>query len=418
MSRQTGPVITEFKMSGRYHLFAKVLAGTLFAMSSAVFAAPVTGLWRATVDVGGGVIPFRLALKESAGTLEGHFFDGTRSINPSSAGSIDHGKLRLDFASYGAFLEATVDGDRLDGIYARDGDKLPIHAVRAAEDVVPSSGGVPDISGEWIIPYASQKGETAWRLIIHQTGSALEASILRIDGDTGTLDGTYAAGAFHVSHYAGERAAKLDITPATDGSLSLVLTDSSGPMSLKALRPQQAQAQGATPSDPTQHTRLRNPDEALAFAFPDLHGQPVSNTDARFKGKVVLVNLMGSWCPNCHDEAPFLGQLYAKYRERGLEIVALDFELTPAQVSNPARVRAFIDRYQIKYPVLLAGLRKEVATQLPQAVNLNAWPTTFFVGRDGKVHSVHVGFTSPGSGQRDTEMRAAITQEIETLLGR
>jgi peroxiredoxin len=108
--------------------------------------------------------------------------------------------------------------------------------------------------------------------------------------------------------------------------------------------------------------------------------------------------------------------LYKKYHSRGLEIVALDFE-KPDQLPNPWRIKAFIKKYGLTYTVLLAGDRKDVHEALPQAVNLKAWPTTFFVGRDGKVKIVHVGFTSPGSGAHDAKLKAEITREVEGLLG-
>ena len=80
------------------------------------------------------------------------------------------------------------------------------------------------------------------------------------------------------------------------------------------------------------------------------------------------------------------------------------------------RLRAFIQRYRLKYTVLVAGIRQEVNEKLPQAVNLNAWPTTFFLGRDGKVRSVHVGFPSRGNTEFDRQARAEITQTVEQLL--
>ncbi len=124
---------------------------------------------------------------------------------------------------------------------------------------------------------------------------------------------------------------------------------------------------------------------------------------------------MGSWCPNCHDEAPFLQALYAKHHRQGLEVVALDFE-QPDQLADPQRLRAFVERYAITYPVLLAGDKAAVHEKLPQAVNLSAWRTTFFLGRDGRVDEVHVGFTSPASGARDTETKAAVEREVQSLL--
>jgi peroxiredoxin len=153
----------------------------------------------------------------------------------------------------------------------------------------------------------------------------------------------------------------------------------------------------------------------LTFSFPDLNGQIVSQADARFQGKVVVINVTGSWCPNCHDEAPFLSDLYRRYRSLGLEVVALSFEEAD-QLQNPARLRAFIKRYGIEYTVLLAGVPEELSAKLPQAVNLNAFPTTFFVGRDGLVQRVQAGFASPASGEFHDRGKAEITALVEALL--
>jgi thiol-disulfide isomerase/thioredoxin len=80
----------------------------------------------------------------------------------------------------------------------------------------------------------------------------------------------------------------------------------------------------------------------------------VSDTDPRFQGKVVIVSVTGTWCPNCHDEAPFLAGLYRSHHARGLEIVALSFE-EPEQLKDLTRVRGFIKQYGIAYPFLIAG---------------------------------------------------------------
>jgi thiol-disulfide isomerase/thioredoxin len=384
--------------------------------ANAVVAGPEAGLWQATAEVSGARIPFQLEIAGEGSSVHAHFFDGSRPTNPSGAGELRDGHLHLTFPSYAAVLDAKLAGERLEGTYtAGTNHPITIHATRGGPPVA-RAAAAPRIAGEWIIPFRSPKGESAWRLIVRQTGGSAQAAILRIDGDTGTLNGRFANGHFELSHFAGERPALLEATPSPDGSLKLVLVDGSGRRELSAVRPSIAAAEGVAPTDPTRHTSVSDGAQPFAFAFKDLSGRPVSNTDPKFRHKVVLVNIMGSWCPNCHDEAPFLQSLYARHHAQGLEIVALDFEQRPEQLVDPARLRAFIQRYGISYTVLLAGETKDVNAKVPQAVNLNAWPTTFFLGRDGRVKSVHVGFTSPGSGPRDAETRAGIEHEVETLL--
>ena len=103
--------------------------------------------------------------------------------------------------------------------------------------------------------------------------------------------------------------------------------------------------------------------------------------------------------PQLPRRSSLLTDLYRKYREKGLEIVALSFEETE-QLQNPARLREFIKEYGIEYPVLLAGTPEQLAEKLPQAVNLDTFPATFLIGRDGLVRSIHSGFARTRDGRR------------------
>jgi thiol-disulfide isomerase/thioredoxin len=206
------------------------------------------------------------------------------------------------------------------------------------------------------------------------------------------------------------------VTPQSNGSLQLQVASFHDTQTLTALRPAEARARNlAPPDDPMQHTKMKDPNQPLRFSFPDLSGRIVSDTDEQFQGKVVLVNITGSWCPNCHDEAPFLEELYRKYHALGLEIVALDFEQAE-QLKSLSRVHAFIKRCGIEYTYLVAGEPSQLNEKIPQAENLNAWPTTFFVGRSGLVRSVHVGFTSHASGELDSRLKDDVRNEVGQLL--
>ncbi len=404
------------KIGGRLCAMGAALAVLVSAaMASAEEASPVAGTWQATADLAGAQIPFRLELTGDHDKVGATFFDGSRPTNPASDGRIEGGHLHLTFPSYAAVIDATVTDGKLEGTYVTPTRSIQIHAVRGAAAAA-TGGPAPAIGGEWIVPYKSEKGEAAWRLIVRQTGASAEAAILRIDGDTGTLNGRYENGAFRLSHFAGERPATLEITPQPDRSLKLVLTDGGGARNLTAVRPTVASKAGIAPTDPTKSAGVQNRAEPFRFAFRDLNGKLISNTDARFRHKVVVIDIMGSWCPNCHDEAPYLQTLYAEHQKDGLEVVALDFEQRPDELVNPHHLRAFVARYGLTYAVLLAGETKEVNAKLPQITHVNAWPTTYFLGRDGRVKATHVGFTSPGSGQRDVETRRDVEKTIVQLL--
>ena len=401
----------------------RLIALTVFVLAlvtvpSRASAQPVSGMWDAAVVVnnrdGALEVPFRFELSGSGSNVKGSFFNGDDKTT-STSGSLENGKLSLSFDELGTRLDATLKDGRLEGEYSRGtrGAPYAFHAKRFAAIAV-GDAKIPAIAGLWNVQVGkSSKGEEAWQLIVRQAGAEVSAAILRIDGDTGTLTGAYRDGKFSLSHFSGARPLRLELTPGADGTLAVVQNTD---QPLTALRAEQANAKGLPkPSDPSRFTSVKDPTEPFRFSFPDLAGKIVSNTDPRFQGKVVIVAIGGSWCPNCHDETPFLVELYKKYRKQGLEIVELSFE-EEAQMKNPVRVKAFNKRYGVEYTVLIPGEPKELNDKVPQGVNLNSFPTTFFLGRDGKVRSAHAGFAGKASGKFHTELVEEYTALIERLL--
>jgi peroxiredoxin len=399
---------TRFASWSRAGLIALLAAGVGPAFAD---DPSLAGRWDATVVVNDLEVPFTFEIVEEAGELKGAFFNGDLKIT-STVGRFEHGTLALGFEQYASKIEATYRDGRLEGQYLR-GSRAPygFRAVRATR--VAPTPGAPAIDGVWRIPTKSNKGEVAWRFIVRQSGGDVSGAILRVDGDTGNLTGAYRDGTFVMSHFSGARPLLLEVTANDDGSLTLLQNRQT---TLVAVREDSARAKEiGDPTDPSAHTAVRDPNEPFRFSFPDLDGNLVTNEDSRFAGKVVLVSITGSWCPNCHDEAPFLSKLFKTYKDKGLEIVALSFE-EGDQLTNPTRLRAFIRKYDLPYTFLLAGVPDELNEKVPQGVNLNAFPTTFVIGRDGRVRGAHAGFPSPGSGEFYTEAVAEMTAEVERLL--
>ncbi len=392
-----------------------LLALSLFTANALVAQPPerIAGLWDATVRVNDLDIPFRFSTSGDGVNVLGSFFNGDDRVS-STSGSLANGHLTLRFDHYATTLDAVLKDGQLEGKYGRGGAK-GTYAFRAKR-FAPSSlkaEDVPSIAGYWEIAVNSAKGESAWRFLVRQSGPEASATILRVDGDTGLLSGSYTDGKFVLSHFSGARPSLIEVSPQPDGTLAIL---QNGKNAYIAVRAEVARAKGLPePSDPSRHTSVQDPTEPLRFQFPSLDGAIVANTDARFKGKVVVVNVTGSWCPNCHDEAPFLAALYRKYRQQGLEIVALSFE-EAEQLADPVRLRAFAKQYGIEYTVLLGGEPGEWKDKLPQAVNLNSWPTTFFIGRDGLVRGAHAGFAGPASGAVHDETKREFVATIEKLL--
>lgn len=393
-------------------LFAVVVM-LLTALPVAAQTQSAAGLWDAAVVVNGLEIPFRFEVSHTGSNVSGWFFNGDEKVE-STGGRFENGSLVLNFDHYATSLEASLVNGRLAGTYNRAAGYYPFYAKRFTPPAA-FPNEVPAIDGLWTIGSVnSNKGESAWRFIVRQSGAEVTAAILRVDGDTGALSGTYRNGRFVVSHFSGARPLVLELTPQKDGSLEILRNKTE---KMIAVKDSEARLRGVPePTDPSRHSSVKNPTEPFKFAFPDLTGKIVSSTDERFRGKVLIVAIGGSWCPNCHDEAPFLSELYTKYQSKGLEIVELSFEEEAQKAKGYPRLLAFNKRYGVDYTVLLAGDQADLQEKVPQIHNLNSFPTTIFLGRDGLVRGVHAGFAGAVSGVFHDNGKEEIIATVERLL--
>jgi thiol-disulfide isomerase/thioredoxin len=314
-----------------------------------------------------------------------------------------------------------LSGDSLTGTYRSKRANARPQEVRMRRFAPIDAGveDVPQLAGTWEMRRNADEANAprdtrTWQVFLRQSGAEFSGSILRVDGDTGALVGHWQKGKLVLSHFAGERPTLFEATPNKDGTLSVTLN---GNAHYLVVRSSEARAKGIPePPDPSRYTNVKNPTEPFRFSFPSVDGKMMANTDAQFQGKVVILSIGGSWCPNCHDEAPFLGELYRDYHARGLEIVGLMFENDADPAVARPRVQSFIKRHTIKYPMLIAGTTQNIAEKLPEIVNFGAYPTAIYLGRDGRVRSVHAGFASPATGEEHVRLKKELRALVEQLL--
>jgi thiol-disulfide isomerase/thioredoxin len=420
------PVIESRVTKGTAPVKTLVIAATLVIASSAAPSPSINGLWDAVIVANDAEVPFRFEIASTGADTHGFFFEGDRKIG-STEGGVADGVLKFDWDFLNTTLELRVEGDQLVGTYRNKRANAKPQAVRMRRFVplALDGGDAPALAGTWEMRRVPEEVKAprdtrTWHVFLRQSGGEISGSILRVDGDTGTLVGRWQHDKLVLSHFAGERPYLFEATRNANGTLAVTLN---GTDHYLVARSGEARALGIPePPDPSRYTSVTDPTTPFQFAFPDLTGRIVSNTDPQFAGKVVLLSIGGSWCPNCHDEAPFLSELYKDFRPRGLEIVGLMFENDPdPKVSRP-RVQAFIKRHGVQYPMLLAGTMqpspttKTINDALPQLVNFGAYPTTIFLGRDGRVRSVHAGFASPATGAEHVRLKQEIRELVTRLL--
>jgi thiol-disulfide isomerase/thioredoxin len=384
----------------------------------------LAGAWDATVKVGPADIPFRFEISRSGSDLKGFFFEGDKGIGSTSA-TYSNSEVQFDYEFLDTTLTATFNGDSLDGTYRshrKNGKEYPFHARRSVSRVTAVSSSAPQVSGDWEMKLVGEDKSgkkdlrllLSWKLYLRQSGTNVTGSILRVDGDTGTLTGHWAGDSLVLSHFAGERPVLLEAKLQPDGTLDILLNNQNRYL---AARTSNARTKGIpAPPDPSQYTSVKDSNEPFHFNFPDVSGKVVSDTDAQFRGKVVVLAIGGTWCPNCRDEAPFLVDLYKRYHGRGLEIVGLNFEASGDLTEDKPRIQSFVNEFSVPYPILYAGAIPDVREKLPQIANFGAYPTTIYLARDGRVSDIHAGFASAATGEAHTALQREVDELVERLL--
>jgi peroxiredoxin len=380
----------------------------------------INGEWRAVVlNKSGEEIGFKLEIKHEGAMVAGALVNGDQRVE-STGGSFDGQTLKLRYDFYDGELTATLANGELRGDFKRQLRKDSLRReLRAWRETIEAKTNVApgaDLSGDWLLRVGEGGAQRTWRAWFKQQGAEVSGTIIPLSGDWGTLTGRFENGELRLTRFDGINAYLFKARLTAEGKLEGLINSERKVVAERADKAQLASLP-ALP-DPNNHTRLKNPAEPFRFSFPDFDGKPVSSTDERFRDKVVIVTIGGTWCPNCHEEAAVLRDFYSRYQRQGLEIVGLMFEYTGEAARDREQLRIFARRHDLRYPLLLVGTTEEgeVQKKLPQLENFSAYPTAIFIGRDGRVKRIHAGFEGQAAGARHAQLKAELDKYVRELL--
>jgi thiol-disulfide isomerase/thioredoxin len=386
-----------------------IVAGLLAAAPAG--AAGVYGRYRAVLELPGGELPFGLVIAEEHGQPVAYLENGKERV-PIKEVSVNGEHVELAMPGYGHRLIADVTAEGLAGearMLRRTGKTvvLPLRATRGASyRFFPGSSANPvAFGGRWAVEFKDADGAVEKAIgEFSQSGTHVTGTFLTATGDHRYLAGDVRGRELFLSRFDGGSAYLYHALLSERGELDGMFW--SGNWSEESWHGRRDEA--ATLADPAAGIS----GVPLEFTFPDLDGHPVSLSD--FRGKVAIVAVGGSWCPNCHDEAEFLKPYYKKLHARGLEIVFLQFEYQPEFAAAAAANRRFAALYGIDWPILIAGTTDSASAEkkLPAFGRIYGWPTTAYVDRHGRIRRIHTGFSGPATGAHYEQWR----HEFESLV--
>ncbi|HWW41881.1 TlpA disulfide reductase family protein [Pedobacter sp.] len=405
-------------------LFAAVLllGGHTFAAGLKPF--PKEGIWRGEFNVSESKVPFNFEFK---GKDPKHavltLLNGSRRddfhVERRGADSI-YVKMNTYDAALVAKIEdnGTLTGEYRSLVPGFRGNSLPFVAepgksyrfVEPGKDVKPTH----DISGKWEIKTYTKEAVPASIALLKQTGNKLTGVIMTVVGDTRELEGTVQGNEFQLSGFTGPSPFIIKGTINADNSIS----GEQGFGIYKNLKFDGIKNDKAELPDPYKLTFLKEGYKKLDFTFPDLNGKQVSLSDDKYKGKVVIIETIGTWCPNCTDQTVFLSPWFKENQKRGVEAIAIGFEQKDDLDYARYTLGKLRDKYDIQYDILFGGIadKKVVAEKLPALNKFIAFPTTIIIDRKGEVREIYTGYTGTVTGKYFEAYKAKFNKVLDELI--
>lgn len=402
--------------------FSSLIFG-LFSVASAQTSSLKNGMWRATINRSDGLqIPFTFQTKDSVGKKIIYVINGKEHLLVDSVATrADSVFIGMPFFESGFKAKILRDGN-LEGVWIKQYGKrtqiLPFQATRSKERFPVAGKPVANISGRWSTDFVDNNQVTNIVGEFVQNGSHLTGTFLDPTGDYRFLEGVVSGDSLKLSTFDGAHSylfiGKIDNANKISGGKFY-----SGARSIEDWSA--TRNENAKPEDEFSMTKLKPGAGKLNFSFPNSNdSSEVSINDKRFKNKVLVVQILGSWCPNCMDETKFLSDYYDKNHSRGLEIIGLAYERTTDFKTSQKDLLPFKKRFHVQYPILITGVTVSDSLKtektLPQLESINAFPTTIFVDRKGNIRKIQAGFSGPATGEHYTEFKKEFNQIINELL--
>lgn len=384
-----------------------------------------TGTWQGhLLREDGGDIVFNFEVSDSSDRKKIHIINaGERMLVDEIRQEGDSVFIRMPFFD-SEFRTALQPDGSLQGQWVRHlADRDASIAFKAVPNVQErfktSTEPKFNVSGRWPTYFtAPGKADSTFAIgEFEQKGNIVHGTFLLSTGDYRFLQGVVDGDTLKLSTFDGSHAYLFTALIKNDSTLTdgVFLPGITNIMHFTAKKDSSARL-----PDATTLATVKEAGAVLDFSFPDLNGQQVSILDDRFKNKAVIVQLSGSWCPNCMDETAYLSEWYKQNKDRGVEIIMLCYERTTDFEKSRKAAGGFAKRFDVTYPVLLTGVTpsdpQKAEKTLPQLTGIKGFPTTIYIDRNGKVKEVHTGFNGPGTGVHFEEYKKEFNALMDELL--
>lgn len=374
------------------------------------------GVWRGVIQMQDQQLPFQFEVVKNAGNFNVYLQNAGEKILLDEV-SVNGDSVFMALHVFDAALRAKISDNGLTGtfvkFYAPSGS-LPFSATYGDQyRFTKEQSASIDFTGKYSVTFTSPTDTVPSVGIFEQKDNVVTGTFLTPTGDYRYLEGNVVGDELKLSTFDGNHAFVFTATKKGDSLKGHFYSGKSGYESWVAVKDD-----GAALPDAESLTYLKPGFDKLEFSFPDLDRKPVSPQDERFKNKVLILQVFGTWCPNCMDETKFLKTWYEENKDRGVEILGLAYERKDDFEHASRQVKKMKAKWDVGYDFVIAGVndKAKASETLPALNRVLAFPTTIFIGKDGKVKHIHTGFSGPGTGIYYEQFKERFNSIVNELL--
>lgn len=359
------------------------------------------GLWLGLLNLSGAELPFHFELEQREGKPVMVIRNAEERIVCDEI-TFSGDSLFIRMPLYDSELRLRNDKDTLRGIWINRGRKSPailsFTAIRDLKDRFPvhkNESKTADISGKWETWFDAGSVDSSLAIGIFRKleSDVVYGTFLTETGDHRFLEGKVSSDSLKLSVFDGSHAWLYLASIDGDRMNGMFYSGNQYKAPFVAKRNPDVRLRDASGI-----TAMNGP---VSFSLPDCDSVLYSTSDDRYRNKVVIYQVLGTWCPNCMDESVFLDSIYRQRGSEGLEVVGLAFERSADFAKAVPGIRRTVNRLSISYPVVFAGStdRERIKAVFPAMTGFNSFPTTIITDRKGQVVKVHSGFSGPATGE-------------------
>jgi thiol-disulfide isomerase/thioredoxin len=378
-----------------------------------------TGDWLAKIEVSESQqLPFEFTLSQNE---EGGYV--MQAFNAEEVVTIDEftfngDSINIRMPVFEGHITGTYTTDRISGEFIEESKerRVPFVATYGKQDrFTVNEDAAVNLSGIWETYFdVNTEDEYAAKGIFMQNGNRLKGTFRTKTGDYRYLDGVVTGDSMKLSAFDGSHVF-LFLAEVTDSTLNGKFY--SGNHSVEEFMA--ARNEAFELPDSNELTYLREGYDKFDFTFPNSDGEMVGLDDPMFKDKAVLVQIMGTWCPNCLDETRFYVDFVKNNPDLDLQLVGLAFEYAKTEEKAFEGIQRLQEREDVPYPILLAQYgtsnKQKANEKLPMLNHILSYPTTIYIDKSGEVRKIHTGFNGPATGEKFVEFKEEFNKTIQEL---